>query len=71
MSIKNPFGYEKRKKEKKCYNCVCKNFNFKLKLIKLFLRLTMLQKRLSGLTILSIENEILPKFELVILYLIK
>ena len=31
----------------------------------------MLQKRLSGLTILSIENEILPKFELVILYLIK
>ena len=62
---------KKEKKKKKCYNCVCKNKNFKLKLIKLFLRLTMLQKRLSGLTILSIENEILPKFELVILYLIK
>ena len=35
----------------------------KLKLIKSYLRLTMLQERLSGLAILSIENEILVELE--------
>ena len=35
----------------------------KLKLIKSYLRSTMSQKRLSGLVILSIENEILEEFE--------
>ena len=35
----------------------------KLKLIKSYLRLTMLQERLSGLAILSIENEMLVELE--------
>ena len=35
----------------------------KLKLIKLYLRSTMSQERLSGLTILSIENEMLKEFK--------
>ena len=35
----------------------------KLKLIKLYLRSTMSQERLSGLVILSIENEMLAKLE--------
>ena len=35
----------------------------KLKLIKSYLKLTMFQERPSGLTILSIENEMLGKLE--------
>ena len=35
----------------------------KLKLIKSYLRSTMSQERLSGLSILSIENEMLEKLE--------
>ena len=35
----------------------------KLKLIKSYLRSTMFQERLSGLTILSIENEMLKEFK--------
>ena len=35
----------------------------KLKLIKSYLRSTMLQERLSGLAILSIEKEMLAEFE--------
>ena len=35
----------------------------KLKLIKFYLRSTMSQERLSGLVILSIENEMLEKLE--------
>ena len=35
----------------------------KLKLIKLYLRSTMSQKKWSGLAILSIENEMLEEFE--------
>ena len=35
----------------------------KLKLIKSYLRTTMLQERLSGLAMLSIENDLLDKLE--------
>ena len=40
-----------------------KKKNSKLKLIKSYLRLTMSQERLSGLTILSIKNEMLEELE--------
>ena len=47
-----------------CYTVAFAERNFsKLKLIKSYLRLTMLQERLSGLAILSIENEMLVELE--------
>ena len=46
-----------------CYSSSAKRSFSKLKLIKSYLRSTMSQEKLSGLVILSIENEMLKELE--------